>query len=761
MGKGIGGFVSSIFGSENKSTAKTPTLDPNAYQYGGAPGGAAEAANRYRGIGDRAQTRGGEQVNYEQAEWDRQQAYGARMGQQGMADQMAMRARGQLPSIAGMQADRQMQQATAAQASASASARGAGGMALAQQQAANNTANAHGAISGQAQINAANERMAAEQAAFGAYSGMRGGDQQQGQMAAQQQQFQSQLNAAQRAQNDQMTMGMTGFEVGVNNAQLGAQQNQQAQQSANALGASGINAGVGGQNAGTNQTNAMGVVGMVRDAGSAGMGAISGKAEGGATNQNQAYLVGEEGPELIVPRRDGHVMTAEETARVLAKAGGLAPKESHVRSAPVDWEVSDRLTALEERRREPTSFRSDSDSDRARVNRAYEDKAGREADALMASYAAQLGRGASVARSEGEIEDSPGWLDAYMQRQERPLIAFGGPREQGGIVQGSTNLGMPGVINAGYGTPGGPTSMAPVDQFKVGSDGKLGMDVLGSLKAHSDFATRFQRVGQAPPTEYGGARAEGGPIQGYAPSTWGTGGPDVAGQSMAMMRASTAADAARQAAVQAQSVESPWARDVRQVQALRRMNPELINDEDDTRERRGLAVMGQARKEEAAKPKDKPAEKKAEAAPPAEKKPDTIDRMQSQKPAEYHAMGGYVPPHLIPVPSVSYGGAREEGGPVSGSPTFAQRAKSAAKSGYEAMLFGAPTAAAIREVGAQYRSLTPDQRLTVLDEGAKLALGPISGRALIGMSQEAMPVTDEEVRKRREAQAAAAAAAKK
>jgi hypothetical protein len=426
-----------------------------------------------------------------------------------------------------------------------------------------------------------------------------------------------------------------------------------------------------------------------------------------------------------------------------------------------------------------------------------EDKAGREADALMASYAAQLGRGASVARSEGEIEDSPGWLDAYMQGQERPMIAFGGPREQGGIVQGSTNLGLPGVVNAGYGTPGGPTNMAPVDQFKVGADGKLGMDVLGSLKAHSDFATRFQRVGQAHPLDYGGARVEGGPVEGFAPSTWGTGGPDVAGQSMAMMQAATQADAARQAAqaaeIKAQQIrawnqeaythpggtapideirarrvkyggapaENAYQADAREVQALRQLNPDLVDDADDVRERRGIAMMGMTRKD-AAKPKDekpKPAEKKAEAAPPAEKKLDTIDRMQLQKPAEYHAMGGYSAPHLIPVPS--FGGGREEGGPVSGSPTFAQRAKSAAKSGYEAMLFGAPTAAAIREVGAQYRSLTPDQRLTVLDEGAKLALGPISGRALIGMSQEAMPVTDEEVRKRREAQAASAAAAKK
>jgi hypothetical protein len=752
MGKGLGGFVSDLFGSTNKSTAKTPTLDPNAYQYGGQPGGAAAAAGRYQSMGAQAQGRQGEQVNTGETAWDRQQAGQARMGMQGMADQMAARAQGRMPSIAQMQADRQMRQATAAQSSASASARGAGAMVLAQQNAASNTANAHSAISNQAQINAEQEKLHAEQAALGAYGGMRAGDQQSQAQAAQQAQFQAQMNANQRAQNDQFQMGMTGFEVGVNNAQLGAQMNQQAQQSANALGVSGINAGVGGQNAGMNQTNAMGVIGMARDAGSAGMGAISGKAVGGPTNRNQAYLVGEEGPELIIPRNDGYVLTADETRQ------------------------------------------------------AFQD-----AD-------------------------------------------FGGAREYGGIVQGSTNQGLPGVVNAGHGTPGGAVSEAPVDQFKIGADGKLGMDVLGSLKAHSDFATRFQRVGQAHPLDYGGARADGGPVQGYAPSTWGAGGPDVAGQSMALMNAAIAAQGTQRAAQQAQSVESPWQRDVRQVQALRRSNPELVSDDDDVRERRGLAVMGQARKEDTSKPKDdtkKPEPKKAEEKAKAEpKKPDTIDRMQGAPVPEYHAMGGYVAPHLIPVPNVTYGGGRAEGGPIEGvlplweppgqqlhqgmdgrafyasepsvddgrpslagmspsarapAPAAAPKAKAAPRkmtddelmraaeamerdmagtherrmsegpavqareeggpvegSGIRRMATTAarwamPGVAFVKDLGSMYKGLEPHQRVKAMDDAAKMGLGPIAGRALIKGSEEVGEVMDEEEKKKR----AAAQAAKK
>jgi len=117
------------------------------------------------------------------------------------------RAAGTTPSIAQMQADRQMGQAAAQQAALQSSARGPGALALAQQTAANNTANAHGAISNQAQQNAANERLNAEQAAFGAASGMRGQDYQSQAQAANQAQFQAGMEQANRNANDNRAMG--------------------------------------------------------------------------------------------------------------------------------------------------------------------------------------------------------------------------------------------------------------------------------------------------------------------------------------------------------------------------------------------------------------------------------------------------------------------------------------------------------------------------------------------------------------------------
>lgn len=267
MAGGIGGFISGIFGSENEERAKGYEVNSNAYQYGGRPGAAQETADRYRGRADEYNATMGQATRdagamYQQGAQDRANAGQARGMQQEAANLMRARATGQAPSIAQMQADRQMQQAAASQASAAASARGPGGLALAQQNAASNTANAQQQIGGQAQVAAAQERLAAEQAYAAQAGAMRGQDYQgQGlsfQGAAQQQQFAQGLG--------QLGLGYTQAEMGVNQAQLGAQQNEQAQRSANALGAQGINAGVGGQNAAMNQQNALGAVGLVTNA---------------------------------------------------------------------------------------------------------------------------------------------------------------------------------------------------------------------------------------------------------------------------------------------------------------------------------------------------------------------------------------------------------------------------------------------------------------------------------------------------------------
>ncbi len=174
-GIGLGGGKGNTYQVDPYS--KTPDYNPNAFQYGGDPSGADRAANAALGQQQAAQQQAGVYNGQQQTMFgtglgamdQRQQA---RLGQQQAAELMMARARGTVPSIAQMQANRAMGQAAAEQASAAAGARGPAAMALAQQNAAANVANLQGNIAGQSAIAAAQERLAAEQAAMGAYSGL-------------------------------------------------------------------------------------------------------------------------------------------------------------------------------------------------------------------------------------------------------------------------------------------------------------------------------------------------------------------------------------------------------------------------------------------------------------------------------------------------------------------------------------------------------------------------------------------------------------
>ena len=74
--------------------------------------------------------------------------------------------------------------------------------------------------------------------------------------------------------------------------------------------------------------------------------------------------------------------------------------------------------------RDPQTFKRDTKADQARVKRAHEDKAGREADELMAAYGKSLGKGASVAMDEGEIDDKFGTMpDQAMAQAMRSMEA--------------------------------------------------------------------------------------------------------------------------------------------------------------------------------------------------------------------------------------------------------------------------------------------------------------------------------------------------
>lgn len=328
---GLGGFISGLFGSENKEKAKGRNVDSNNYEYGGQAGGAQAQTDAYRSQAAGAQGRQATQtgtvgINYGAANNDRLQGQQARQGQNALAGAMQQRALGGGPSVAQMQADRQMQQAMAQQAAMAGSARGAGGLAAAQRNAAFANANAAADISGQAQINAAQERRDDTNAAAAMYGAMRGGDlgaqqqaanqaQNQAGMQVQQNQFNADLRDRQAGRNDAMTMGYEGMGQQTQLAQMGARQNYEAQQSANTMGAQGINASVGGQNASMNQANAMNVLGMAQKAAGAIAGAL---AKGGPADRAKPYLVGEQGPELIVPRKDGYVLTNQQTRQALS-----------------------------------------------------------------------------------------------------------------------------------------------------------------------------------------------------------------------------------------------------------------------------------------------------------------------------------------------------------------------------------------------------------------------------------------------------------
>jgi hypothetical protein len=223
--------------------------DPNAKFVGGSREASAAMEYDRAREADRAQARQAAQANYGRANYMGDAAQAARMQQQDAAAMMRARATGEAPSIAQMQADRQMQQARAAQSSMAAGARGAAGIAMAQQQAAGNTASSQQQISGQAQIAAAQERLAAEQAYAGAVSGIRGQDLGAMGQYAQMSQAQADLQMRQRQLNDQRSAqyDQGAWDVSARNQQAAMQ--EQSNVAASHANAQQVNAQTAGNNA--------------------------------------------------------------------------------------------------------------------------------------------------------------------------------------------------------------------------------------------------------------------------------------------------------------------------------------------------------------------------------------------------------------------------------------------------------------------------------------------------------------------------------
>lgn len=599
---GIGDFISDLFGSKNKNTAEAPQVqvDPNAYQYGGRAGGAEQAAQRAT---DRSNeynaTMGGATRDagamYGQAAQDRANAGQARGMQQDAASMARDRATGAVPSIAQMQTDRGMaqvgqqaamarQQAFAQQSAQASSARGAASLALAQQGAANNISNAGQAITqgqmaqqadmGRAgAVAAANERLAAEQAYAQQAGAIRGQDY-QGQAAS--------LQGAQQQQSFALGLGgLAGQQDqlanNVNQAQLAAQMNQQAQQSANQLGAAGINAGVGGQNAAMNQQNAMGAVNMGTSlftnlaksderAKVPLAGFIPMRADGGPVQAGQPYVVGERGPEVVVPQQSGTVVPNHALSTWGTSGQAIEAQDEAAAQARVEAEAAQ--AAYNQAAQEKNGYQRDADHyagirrvsaqlgqdaglseddlRRERIARymtkqkpTEESKAKAEATGKAADEKAKVANGEAVpTKPEGALSKALGSVKGAVGEAFDPRsvdVGYHGPaggfvppqllslpgRALGGPVAGGKpylmgeagpELVVPGGLQAGDKIPIVDPNKATATQYAsnpgsyaMESDGKgnAGIDVLGTFKAQND------RIDEMRTSPSGGAGASG------------------------------------------------------------------------------------------------------------------------------------------------------------------------------------------------------------------------------------------------------------
>ena len=118
------------------------------------------------------------------------------------------------------------------------------------------------------------------------------------------------------------------------------------------------------------------------------------RAKGGPVTSGQPYIVGERGPELLVPETDGVVIPNE-----VVDAGEIDEPEDY---------------------RQPTDFHRDTPEEQGRVRANYFADLARQADEMKAGMKRSLARGASVVKDEGEVDDEPSkgpapWLVAEME----------------------------------------------------------------------------------------------------------------------------------------------------------------------------------------------------------------------------------------------------------------------------------------------------------------------------------------------------------
>lgn len=204
------------------------------YTYGGKGTGFSDReADYYRDQAQYAQGRDAFTANYKDANAWQAASVDARGQQQdalGLARGAAM---GLAPSQAELLSRANMDRAASAQASLAAGARGPAGLALAQQQAAAQTANAQTQINQQAYAGRAAEMADARNSYAAQAAGIRGGDQASQAQAANQAQYQSNAKQANRAQNDATALAYEGNRGSVYGQNLQGSQNKSGQSNAN------------------------------------------------------------------------------------------------------------------------------------------------------------------------------------------------------------------------------------------------------------------------------------------------------------------------------------------------------------------------------------------------------------------------------------------------------------------------------------------------------------------------------------------------
>lgn len=204
------------------------------YTYGNqGQGFANREADYYRDQANAARGRTAFQADYGRANaWEQnsQEARGQQLSAMRMAKEAAM---GLAPSQAEILSRANMDRAASAQASLAAGARGPAGLALAQQQAAAQTANAQAQINQQAYAGRAAEQEAARNSYAAQAAGIRGGDQSSQAQAANQAQYQANMKAQNRAQNDSTALAYEGNRGSVYGQNLQGSQNKSGQSNAN------------------------------------------------------------------------------------------------------------------------------------------------------------------------------------------------------------------------------------------------------------------------------------------------------------------------------------------------------------------------------------------------------------------------------------------------------------------------------------------------------------------------------------------------